>query len=50
MMIEFDYDANLVNEQIYDSLRESDLWWNFKVHGLKRVYRDIMIKGYQTPL
>lgn len=49
MMIEFDYDANLVNEKFYDSLNESDLWWQFKVHGLKRVYRVVMIRGYQAP-
>lgn len=49
MMIEFDYDANLVNEGLYNSMEETSVWWEFKVHGLKRVYRDVMIRGYQTP-
>lgn len=49
MMIEFDYDANLVNEGLYNSMNETSLWWEFKVHGLKRVYRDVMIQGHQTP-
>ncbi len=49
MMIEFDYAGNLINEELYDSRHETELWWNFKVHGLKRIYRDVMIQGYQTP-
>ncbi len=49
MMIEFDYDGNLVNEDLYDSTHETALWWQFKVHGLKRIYREFMIRGLQTP-
>ncbi len=46
MMFEFDFDGNLVNEWIYQSTKETRLWWNFKVHGLKRLYRHAMMNGY----
>lgn len=46
MMFEFDYKGNLVNEWIYQSTTETRLWWNFKVHGLKRLYRHVMMNGY----
>lgn len=46
MMFEFDFEGNLVNEWIYQSTKETRLWWNFKVHGLKRLYRHVMINGW----
>jgi len=46
MMFEFDYEGNLVNEWIYNSTKETWIWWQFKVHGLKRLYRHVMLKGY----
>jgi sulfide:quinone oxidoreductase len=49
MMIEFDYEGNLVNEDFYDSTDETRRWWEFKVHGFKRLYKDVMIKGYEVP-
>ncbi|MFP4541413.1 MAG: NAD(P)/FAD-dependent oxidoreductase [Opitutales bacterium] len=45
MMFEFDFDGKLVNEHLYQSTRETRTWWNFKVHGLKRLYRHVMIPG-----
>lgn len=46
MMFEFDFQGNLVNEWLYQSTRETRLWWNFKVHGLKQLYRHVMMNGY----
>ncbi len=46
MMFEFDFEGNLVNEWLYQSTKETRLWWNFKVHGLKRLYRHVMINGW----
>lgn len=46
MMFEFDYSGNLVNEWLYQSTKETRRWWNFKVYGLKPLYRHVMIKGY----
>ncbi len=46
MMFEFDYEGRLVNEWLYQSTRETRLWWEFKVHGLKRLYRHVMVNGY----
>ncbi len=46
MMFEFDYEGNLVNEWIYNSTRETRMWWHFKVHGLKRLYRHAMLNGF----
>ncbi len=46
MMFEFDFEGNLVNEWLYQSTRETRTWWNFKVHGLKRLYRHVMIPGW----
>ena len=46
MMFEFDYEGRLVNEWLYQSTRETRLWWEFKVHGLKRLYRHVMLNGY----
>ncbi len=46
MMFEFDYQGNLINEWIYRPTQETRLWWNFKVHGLKRLYRHVMMNGY----
>jgi len=46
MMFEFDFNGNLVNEWIYQSTKETRLWWNFKVHGLKQLYRHVMLNGY----
>ncbi|AXJ00121.1 sulfide:quinone oxidoreductase [Cyclonatronum proteinivorum] len=46
MMFEFDFNGELVNEWIYQSTRETRLWWNFKVHILKQLYRNVMINGY----
>lgn len=46
MMFEFDFEGKLVNEWLYQSTRETRLWWNFKVHGLKRLYRHVMINGW----
>jgi len=46
MMFEFDYEGNLVNEWIYNSTKETRMWWQFKVHGLKRLYRHAMLNGY----
>lgn len=45
MMFEFDYTKQLRNEWIYQSTRETRLWWNFKVHGLKPLYMNIMLQG-----
>ncbi len=46
IMTEFDFDRNLQNEWFYQSTRETRIWWDFKVHGLKRLYRHVMINGY----
>ncbi|TVR65300.1 MAG: NAD(P)/FAD-dependent oxidoreductase [Gemmatimonadales bacterium] len=46
MMFEFDFEGRLVNEWLYQSTRETRLWWEFKVHGLKRLYRHVMLNGY----
>ncbi len=46
MMFEFDFEGNLVNERIYNSTKETRLWWHFKVHGLKRLYRHVLLNGY----
>ncbi len=46
MMFEFDYDGNLVNEWLYQSTRETRLWWHFKVHGLKSLYLNVLLNGY----
>ena len=46
MMFEFDYQGNLINEWLYRPTQETRLWWNFKVHGLKRLYRHVMMNGY----
>lgn len=46
MMFEFDFEGNLVNEWLYQSTRETRVWWQFKVHGLKRLYRHVMISGW----
>lgn len=45
MMFEFDFKGNLVHEWLYQSKRETWFWWEFKVHGLKRLYRDVMLNG-----
>ena len=46
MMFEFDFQGELVNEWIYQSTKETRLWWNFKVHGLKRLYLHAMMNGF----
>lgn len=46
MMFEFDFNGNLINEWIYQPTTETRLWWNFKVHGLKRLYRHVMMNGF----
>lgn len=46
MMFEFGYNGELVNEWIYQPTKETRLWWDFKVHGLKRLYRHVMMNGY----
>jgi len=46
MMFEFDFQGNLVNEWLYQSTRETRVWWDFKVHGLKQLYRHVMMNGY----
>lgn len=46
MMFEFDFEGNLVNEWLYQSTKETRRWWHFKVHGLKRLYRNVMIPGW----
>jgi sulfide:quinone oxidoreductase len=46
MMFEFDFQGQLVNEWLYQSTKETRLWWEFKVHGLKRLYREVMLNGY----
>jgi sulfide:quinone oxidoreductase len=46
MMFEFDYKGELVNEWLYQSTKETRRWWTFKVHGLKRLYRHVMIPGW----
>lgn len=46
MMFEFDFQGNLVNEWLYQSTRETRVWWNFKVHGLRQLYRHVMMNGY----
>ncbi len=46
MMFEFDYNGELVNEWLYQPTRETRRWWTFKVHGLKRLYRHVMIEGW----
>jgi sulfide:quinone oxidoreductase len=46
MMFEFDYNGELVNEWLYQSTKETRRWWTFKVHGLKRLYRNVMIQGW----
>ncbi|TVP75306.1 MAG: hypothetical protein EA352_08560 [Gemmatimonadales bacterium] len=46
MMFEFDYEGELVNEWLYQPTRETRLWWEFKVHGLKPLYRHVMLNGY----
>lgn len=45
MMFEFDYTGELRNEWIYQSTRETRLWWNFKVHGLRPLYYHVMLAG-----
>lgn len=50
MMIEFNYDGELVNEDFYDSTKELRRWWEFKVHGFKRLYRNVMMEGLEVPL
>ncbi len=44
--LEFDYSGELVNEWLYQSTKETRRWWTFKVHGLKRLYRQVMIRGF----
>ncbi len=46
MMFEFDFNGNPVNEWLCQSTRETRLWWNFKVHSLKQLYRHVMMNGY----
>ena len=46
MMFEFDFNGELVNEWIYQSTKETRIWWDFKVHGLKQMYRHVMMNGY----
>lgn len=46
MMTEFDFDGNLQSEWLYQPTRETRFWWDFKVHGLKRLYRHVMLNGY----
>lgn len=46
MMFEFDYNGELVNEWLYQSTKETRRWWTFKVHGLKRLYQNVMIQGW----
>ncbi|MCC5925641.1 MAG: NAD(P)/FAD-dependent oxidoreductase [Bacteroidetes bacterium] len=46
MMFEFGYNGELVNEWIFQPTKETRLWWDFKVHGLKRLYRHVMMNGY----
>ena len=46
MMFEFDYDGELINEWLYRPTTETRRWWHFKVHGLKRLYRHVMIGGW----
>ncbi len=46
MMFEFDYEGELVNEWLYQSTKETRRWWSFKVHGLKRLYTNVMIQGW----
>lgn len=46
MMFEFDFEGNLINEWLYRPTQETRTWWNFKVHGLKRLYRHVMMNGY----
>lgn len=46
MMFEFDYEGNLVNEWMYQPTKETRRWWQFKVHGLKRMYRHVMLNGF----
>lgn len=46
MMFEFDFEGNLINEWLYRPTQETRIWWDFKVHGLKRLYRHVMMNGY----
>lgn len=46
MMTEFDFEGNLQSEWLYQPTQETRFWWNFKVHGLKRLYRHVMMNGY----
>jgi sulfide:quinone oxidoreductase len=46
MMTEFDFEGNLLNEWLYRPTQETRFWWDFKVHGLKRLYRHVMLNGY----
>lgn len=46
IMTEFDFEGNLQQEWLFQSTRETRLWWDFKVHGLKRLYRHVMMNGY----
>ncbi|MDI6402783.1 FAD-dependent oxidoreductase, partial [Balneolaceae bacterium ANBcel3] len=46
MMFEFDFQGNLINEWLYRPTQETRIWWDFKVHGLKRLYRYVMMNGY----
>ncbi|TVR15034.1 MAG: NAD(P)/FAD-dependent oxidoreductase [Balneolaceae bacterium] len=46
MMFEFDFEGNLIHEWLYKPTQETRFWWNFKVHGLKRLYRHVMMNGY----
>ncbi len=46
MMFEFDFEGNLIHEWLYRPTEETRIWWDFKVHGLKRLYRHVMMNGY----
>lgn len=46
MMFEFDFEGNLIHEWLYRPTQETRIWWDFKVHGLKRLYRHVMMNGY----
>ena len=46
MMFEFDFEGNLIHEWLYRPTQETRIWWDFKVHGLKQLYRHIMMNGY----